>query len=377
MLKILIVGVSHVRGGIESLFYNLFKDKCDFAKIDFLSFGEKCAFSEIYEQNGYNVFVLPTRKSNVFLFNRRVKQFFKAHADYDYVWVNTSSTSMYQCQKYAKRYTSAKVITHSHGIRCERTSGLLVHIGNLLLAKLNYRKVVRNTDLFFCCSIEAGVVLFGKKYKDRLVLIKNSIEVERCAFHSANRTTLRKQIGVDDDTTVVALIGRLSAIKNPIKGIRVFKAFNDLQKNSVLLVMGDGELKEAVEDEINRLKISSSVHVMGFRTDVGEWLSAIDMLLLPSLGEGLPLALVEAQCAGVTCFASDVVTKQIVISPLINFLSIKDRDELWAQAMLSHDQKVKNREEFVEYVKRSGFDHISLLKEVEGILCKEANLRID
>ena len=104
MRKILIVGVSNIVGGIETLFYGLFHKKSDAFDITFLSFDEECAFSDVYKSNGYKVDVIPSRRKTPFTFSKNVKNYFKAHNDFDYVWVNTASTSMFQFQKYAKKY---------------------------------------------------------------------------------------------------------------------------------------------------------------------------------------------------------------------------------------------------------------------------------
>ena len=125
MKKVLIVGLSEEIGGIENLFYNIFKEGAPNIHIDFLAFGDKCAYEDEFISMGYNVFHIPTRKKAFLKFNSIVKKFLREHSDYDYIWFNTASASMYQFQYFGKKYTNAKIITHSHGTSIDRNNGIV------------------------------------------------------------------------------------------------------------------------------------------------------------------------------------------------------------------------------------------------------------
>ena len=103
MVKVLIVGLSEEIGGIENLFYNLFKEGAPNCIVDFLAFGENCAYESEFLAMGYNVFHIPTRKHAFLKFNSIVKDFLEKHNDYDFIWFNTASTIMYQFQYFLKK----------------------------------------------------------------------------------------------------------------------------------------------------------------------------------------------------------------------------------------------------------------------------------
>lgn len=331
MIKILVVGLSEEVGGIENLFYNLLKESIEGCVFDFLAFGEKCAYEEYFISQGSAIFYMPTRKNTPFTYNRNVKNFLRNHDNYDYIWFNTASTSMYQFQYYGKKYTKAKVITHSHGTSIDRNNGKLLFVLNKILEKINRPKVVNNTDLFFCCSIAAGKALYGKKYEKNLILIKNGIDIEKYKFSIEERNRIRKELDIDDNTLVIALIGRLSPQKNPLKAIEIYEKYIEQYPDSVLLIVGDGELKYDVISVIEEKNLTDKIKMLGFRKDVAEIMSCSDILLMPSLFEGLPLTAIEAECNGLKCFLSDNITKEVKIIDACFFVSITESSEKWVE----------------------------------------------
>lgn len=355
MKHILIVDVSSSVGGIETLFYGLFGKKQKYFKVSFLAYNKKCAFEDEYIALGYDVYHLKSRRENPFGFAKQIKQFFIEHNEFDYVWVNTASTSMYQCQYYAKRFTKATIITHSHGTEFEKTSSHISYLINQALSKINYLKVVNNTDLFFCCSIKAGVALFGDKYFDKLVLVRNGIDLDKFLYSEENRKNIRESLGISADDTVIGLIGRISNQKNPIKAISIFSSYLNINQNSKLIIIGDGNLRDELEKRIEEEKIVDKVIMLGYRRDIPELLSAIDILLMPSLFEGLPLTAVEAQANGIHCLLSDTITKEVAITDLVEFLGLTESDEEWARCM-SNFENSKNRAVYNSVVRKEKYD---------------------
>ncbi len=368
MKRLLIVGVSEKIGGIETLFKGLFETKSNVFDVSFLCFGEKCAFEDLYISNGYKVFHLPTRRKSLFSFNSIIKDFFIKHNQFDYIWVNTSSTSMYQIQYYGKRYTNAKIITHSHGTTFEASSGKAIHHLNKILGKINYKKVVNNTDLFFCCSLAAGEALFGSYYKDRLILIKNGIDVEKFSFSIYNRELVRKDLSIDHDTIVVGLFGRLSIQKNPIRALCIYNKYFKTNPNSLLMCVGDGELKKEMKKKAKELGVSRNILFLGFRTDVDVLLSAVDVMLMPSLFEGLPLGGIEAQTNGLPVLFSNTITPEVLITDASRMISLQDSDEIWADYLKKSVSIDIDRERCKEYAVKNGYDRESTIAYIESLL---------
>ena len=370
MKKLLIVGVSSKIGGIETFFLNLFKDKSQIFEVSFLSFDKECAFSDIYLSNGYKVYVLPSRKKNPIMFAKNVKKFLKGHKEFDYIWINTSSTSIYHFQYYGKKYTSAKIITHSHGIKFEKTSGNLLYIINKVLACINYQKVIKNTDLFFACSHKAGIALYGKNKKNNIIVVRNGIETDKFKYSDEKRKLIREELGINSETLVLGMVGRLSKVKNPIKGINIFKSILNINKNAVLLLVGDGELKEDILSYINLIGLQNKIFCLGIRHDIFNIMSAIDIILMPSLFEGLPLTAIEGQTAGCVCLLSDTITEEVKITNLVEFISIDDEDSSWVE-IISEKLKyidVKSRVNYMDMVKNAKYDMRDSVKYIEDLL---------
>lgn len=367
MKRILIVGVSDVVGGIETLFKGLFEKKIPCFDITFLCFDKLCAFSEKYISQGYKIDIIPSRKSNPLKFSHNVKEYFQTHNYFDYVWVNTSSASIWQFQVYAKKYTKAKVITHSHGTKFEKTGNTLFHMGNIILHHLNIKRVLSNTDLFFCCSKAAGVALFGKNKADELIVINNGIDCNKFSYNEAFRNEIRKEFSVNNDEILIGLVGRLSPQKNPIKAVEIFNALYKKNPRVKLLIVGTGDLLTDVQRKIDDFNISERVIIAGMRSDVHKIYSALDILIMTSLFEGLPLTAIEAQCSGLNCLLSDNITQEVALSDLTDFIALDSDNTIWADAIISKKRK-SSRHEYCKLMQKQGYDTIEVKKRIVSLL---------
>ena len=367
MKRILIVGISDIVGGIETLFNELFGKKIFCFDVTFLCFDKPCAFAENYISQGYKIDIIPSRKSNPFKFSHRVKEYLQTHAYFDYVWINVSSASIWQFQVYTKKYTKAKVITHSHGTKFEKTGSILLHIGNLILHHLNLRRVLSNTDLFFCCSKAAGIALYGKEKMGELTVVNNGINCDKYGYRDKFRNEIRKEFLVKEEEVLIGLVGRLSPQKNPVKAVEIFNAVYEKNPQAKLLIVGTGDLLVEVQQKIADLNISKQVIIAGMRSDVYKIYSALDVLIMPSLFEGLPLTAIEAQCSGLNCLFSDKITQEVAISDLANFIALNSDNAVWADAIIDIKQK-KPRYDYCQLVKNQGYDSIEVRKRIVNLL---------
>lgn len=367
MQKVLIVGVSDVVGGIETLFNGLFGENNLYFDITFLCFDKPCAFAEKYISQGYKIDIIPSRRSEPLRFSNNVKKYFHTHSDFDYVWINTSSASIWQFQVYTKKYTKAKVITHSHGTKFEKTDSTLFYMGNMFLHHLNTKKVISNTDLFFCCSKAAGIALFGKEKADNLIVINNGIDCNKFSYNETFRNEIRKEFSVEDDEILVGLVGRLSPQKNPVKAVEIFNALYRKKIRAKFLIVGMGNLFADVQQEIKKFNIDNQVIIAGMRSDVHKIYSALDILIMPSLFEGLPLTAIEAQCSGLNCLLSDRITQEVAVSDLVNFVSLNSDSKVWADAIIAMGQK-KSRYEYCQLVRTQGYDSVEVKEKIVSLL---------
>ena len=189
---------------------------------------------------------------------------------------------------------------------------------------------------YFACSEEAGRWLFGNKLFDeqKVTVIHNAIDFSRF-FNEEKDETICKQFGLSSNSLVIGHIGRFTAAKNHQKIISIFEAVCKHDNNAKLLLVGDGELYEEIH---NRVKVAFAGKV----SDPEKYYSVIDVLILPSIFEGIPVTVIEAQIAGIPCVISNIVNSEVVISDACYYLGIDETDEKWANTIISLVNKRAN-----------------------------------
>lgn len=211
------------------------------------------------------------------------------------------------------------------------------------------------TDMFMC-STPAGNWTYGKKAvaENRVKFIKNGVETSRFQFDESARADVRAELGLGDKI-VFGHIGRLSQAKNHKFLLDVFNEIHKKNKNTVLLVVGDGELAESCKAYASQLEHGDSVKFLGVRRDVPRILQAMDLFIFPSLWEGLPLTVVEAQTSGLPVLMSDVITPEVIITKGLKTCPLKDGAEKWADTaldMVANHKRHDCRQEVID----AGFD---------------------
>ena len=240
-------------------------------------------------------------------------------------------------------------IAHSHSTASKGE-------GKRTVMKYMLRPFAKLFPTHYCaCSEYAGRWLFGDKLFDhgKVHLVKNAIDLERFSFKPEVREKVRAELGIGGKF-VVGHVGRFMYQKNHDFLIDIFCEVHRRESNSVLLLIGNGPLKEQIRQKVDRLGLSDSVCFMGLRRDVQDLLWAMDVFLLPSFYEGLPVVCVEAQAAGLSCLISDLVTREIKITPLISFCSISRPAQEWANLALSFSSS--QRAQLADKINATGFN---------------------
>lgn len=208
-----------------------------------------------------------------------------------------------------------------------------------------------------CCSSLAGDWFFRCKGYN---VIPNSIEFKRFKKSDNERYRRRMELGLSDKSFVVGFCGRLVEQKNPLFVIDIFKEIHNKNSNAILLIVGDGRLREEINDRVQQYELSNAVILCGAVNDVENYLSAMDVFLLPSRFEGFGISLLEAQAAGLECYTSEkVVPTETNITNHVNFLSLKDSAETWADAILTGN--IAHYDEF-EKLENSNYSLTNLRK---------------
>lgn len=248
-------------------------------------------------------------------------------------------------------------IAHSHSTAAKGE-------GNKTVMKYVLRPFAKLFPTHYCaCSEYAGRWLFGNKFYDagKVHLVRNAIDLDRFKFNPEVRKRVRAELGVEDKL-VVGHIGRFMYQKNHDFLIDIFNEIHKQNLASVLLMVGDGPLQGQIQQKVNRLDLSDDVKFLGLRKDVPDLYQAMDVFVLPSFYEGLPVVGVEAQASGLPCMVSDAVTREVSITPLTTFLSLSQSTENWAENILSIVQSDRGAME--NKIKMEGFDIKSAAKEL-------------
>ena len=210
----------------------------------------------------------------------------------------------------------------------------------------------------FACGYEAGDWLYGKKNRDRVILINNAINSKEFSYDENKSLEMKKKLRIEGKT-VIGHVGRFFAQKNHPFLIDIFKSIHNKNSNTVLLLVGGGELDDALmnqmKEKVENLGLKDSVIFLGVREDVADILQAFDLFLLPSLYEGLPVTMIEAQAAGLPCVISDKVPIQCDITGNTKVVSLDDSASKWADTVLDYVKEYKRTDTF-EKIKESGFD---------------------
>ncbi len=208
-------------------------------------------------------------------------------------------------------------------------------------------------------GVSCGKWQFGENEfnKGNVSVFKTIIDTEKNKYNSIVRRKVRQMYELEDKF-VVGHIGRLSVQKNTLYVIDVFYEISKINKDAILLIIGDGPLKDRMIKRIREYDLENRILFLGRREDIQQFYNAMDCFLLPSLYEGLPLVGVEAQCAGLPVFfSSEVPRESEVCKDLCSFLDLSLGSKFWAKEVLNksfNNTKIRRSHDYE--LKRSGFD---------------------
>ncbi len=227
-------------------------------------------------------------------------------------------------------------ISHSHNTQSE--GGLATKIYKWYAGQF----INLNATNLVACSNSAGKWLFSEESKKALIL-KNGIEQELFTFSPKIRSQIREELKLDDGIFVIGHVGRFCHQKNHSMLIDIFARFNERHRNSILILVGDGPLRNEIERKIKNLNLVGKVRLLGIRSDIYRLLQAFDTFAFPSLHEGLPVSLIEAQGSGLPCLISDQISREVDMEDgLIEFLPLNDL-YAWTNKLLEIALKRKVR----------------------------------
>lgn len=361
MIRILHILHSMNRGGAEAMLMNYYRN-IDRSRVQFdflLTEQNRCLFEEEIESLGGKVYRIPLlRMNNPMSYISGVKKFLLEHPEYKIVHSHTSSKSAVPLWV-AKRCGVPVRIAHSHNNKSE--SGFSGMVRNLL--KFPLRDVA--TD-FFACGEEAAKWLYGVEMwkKGMVKIMANAIPVERYSYNVSQRNLVREELMITEDVLVLGMIARFSGQKNHLFALELVRMLKEREADVKLLLVGDGDLRNVIQDKVKDLEIEKEVVMTGVVDDVYKYLQAIDVVLMPSFNEGLPVSLVEAQANGLPCVVSDRVPQEADVTGNVDFLPLEV--EAWANVLLSKMEEGVTRDaDAAEKVVDAGYDIKTASKKLE------------
>ncbi|MGN1156539.1 MAG: glycosyltransferase family 1 protein [Agathobacter sp.] len=290
------------------------------------------------EEKGCHVYALSDRKKNTPAYMWKLFSLIRKEK-YQIVHVHGNSCTM-AIDLWAAMLAGCKHrIAHSHNTSCE-------HMRGHKLLRPFFEMACNGR---FACGDLAGKWLFeGKDFLE----IKNGIDLSVYEFSESVRNRMRKFLQLDEKSVLYGHVGLFSEIKNQLFIVKVFEQIIKKKENAKLVLIGEGELKEQVEAYVKEKNLQGSVFFTGNVNNVPDYLQAMDYFVLPSLHEGLPFVLIEAQAAGVPCVVSENVSQEVNISGKVVFLPLEESQ--WV-SWFEKESEI-GRIFAVEELKNSGFD---------------------
>ena len=288
---------------------------------------------------------------------------------YDAVHLHTSYWQGFLMEEVAIQRNIPIIIVHSHSTMIDIDEDKVREERKSIHERL---KEDFNTDLathFFACSELAADWLFGSRIpRNKIKILNNAINIEEFTFNLAIREKMRKNLGLKD-SFVIGHVGRFTFQKNHKMLINIFKDVCKKIPNAKLMLIGDGVFEDDIKRDVYDYGISERVLFLGLRNDISDLMQAMDIFVLPSRFEGLPIVLIEAQAAGLKCLASEFISKEVKVTPEFDFLPYDNSK--WVDKIIAFASSGHVRTDMSNEVAKAGYSIKEQVKVLEKIYKNE------
>ena len=354
MIRILHISDSMNHGGIENFIMNIYRT-IDRSKVqfDFIQFKRNSVYNDEILELGGKIYYLPGKGEDIISNFRGIRKIVKDN-NYKIVHRHFHNASMAFELLATVGITKCR-IAHSHSSSSKRKK---VHrIFKPLL------KLVATDN--FACSELAGKWMFGNSSFE---IIKNGISYDRFRFSNNKRDYIRSLYHIESGP-IIGIVGRLSDVKNHIFVINIFEKICKQLPDAKLLIVGDGEERSYIENEVNLKGLNQNVIMTGARDNIDEYMCAMDVFIMPSKYEGLGIALIEAQVSGLSCFVSDVIPDEAIISDFVYKISLEQSIDYWSDRIIENIKEHKMR----NICNDNGYEISYVAKYLEEFYIRKAN----
>ena len=352
-------------GGAETFLMKIYRriDRTKY-QMDFcINMSEKCFYEDEILSLGGKIYRIPAKSASLRDFEKQLYNVVNANG-YKYVLRVSSNALGFMDLKIAhKAGAEICAVRSSNSSDGGSFKSKIAHrLGRALYGKYVNVKIAPS-DL-------AAVYTFGKKaYESGAVnILHNAIDIDQYGFNADMRCRIRSEFGLSDDTTIIGHVGRFMTQKNHAFLLEIFSEYLKINGKSILMLVGGGELESAIKQKASELGISDKIIFTGVRSDVPALLSAMDVFVFPSLYEGMPNTVIEAQATGLPCLISDTITREADITGLVHYLPLGDAG-VWANYIDQLPQLI--RETPIQKFKENCYDIETVTEQfVNLIFCE-------
>lgn len=337
-------------GGVEAVIMNYYRN-IDRTKVqfDFVVDGyDKTILDDEIISLGGKVYHVEPYQKNIFRYMKQIYQIVK-QGHYHIVHSNMNTLSVFSLFPAWLAGAEQRILhNHSTAVKQEGVRSVMKMILRPFAPLFANR--------FAACSKLAGDWMYGVRRMERgdIAIIRNAIDVEQYAFSAEQRLKYRQELGIAEDALVIGHVGRFMFQKNHAFLMEIFRKVHQKNSKSVLLLIGDGELRDDMEQLVQRNGLADNVHFLGLRKDVRNLYNAMDVFVLPSWYEGLPVVSVEAQANGLRCLFSTNVTVESRLTPKAEFYDLADGAAKWADYIMEGNNE-RNKNACAD-MRSAGFD---------------------
>ena len=362
--RILVYGLvaSKTFGGIGSFLTEMNRHMSGNTVFDYVIEGSECSIQDRIDAAGGKIYYISNRiKNPIKNINENRKLLKDLRNTHDTVYFNLSTLGWIEPIKIAISL-GYRVVTHSHNSR------LLVNDAkHRIIYKINKARLSRFNVIRLSCSKKATDFMYSPDNK--VQFIHNAVDINTFKFDRNEKLQVRSELNIPDNTKIIGFVGRLVEQKNVLF---LPDILNSVVKHRdldvVMIVLGEGYLKNQLLEKVKQYNLQNHFLFLGDHADINRYYQAMDVFILPSLFEGLPIVMVEAQVSGLPCIVSDVITSESNISGNVTFLPINDAS-VWGEVLYNKLNNLNtNRELVSKQLKDSVFDIIHEALQLESIL---------
>ena len=327
-IRVFMIGNSPNKGGVETYVQNL----CNHLENDF----------EIIHRAPKMVidgkeWIANVSRRNPLKYIRFWNKFYKENK-FDVIYFNNCDIVALDALRFA---TKAKIpirIFHAHNTAKQFKRAGIIGLLHKISENNSRKNLHKYATHLLACSQSAGDYMFNNR---PFQVIKNGIDLKKYEFNKSYIEDIKRSFNIKG-FPIFCSIGRLSEQKNPLFCFEIFKEICLKSPSSICLFIGDGSYKKILENRIKEHNLENRIHLLGNLDNIHEWLSYSDALVMPSLFEGLPFALVEAQASGLHALVSDTISFESNLTGLVEFKSLKEPPAVWADRLieLAQEQRI-------------------------------------